>query len=63
MNPRTPGEVHPVLTARQGINMVSDHPSDAYREYSQFYDLYVGDKSDDIPFYLEYAREARTPIL
>ena len=43
--------------------MVSEGPSDAYREYSRFYDLYVGDKSDDIPFYLEYARKAQTPIL
>ena len=40
-----------------------DPTSDAYREYSKFYDLYVGDKSDDIPFYLEYARGAQTPIL
>ena len=43
--------------------MASDSPSDAYREYSKFYDLYVGDKSDDIPFYLEYAHEAGTPVL
>ena len=41
----------------------SDDPLDAYREYSKFYDLYVGDKSDDIPFYLKYARQAQTPIL
>ena len=45
------------------MNMASDNDPDAYREYSRFYDLYVGEKSDDIPFYLQYASEAKTPIL
>lgn len=42
---------------------MSNDASDPYGDYSKFYDLYVGDKSDDIPFYLKYAQEARTPIL
>ncbi len=36
---------------------------DVYEEYSEFYDLYVGDRSVDLPFYLEHARSAQTPVI
>jgi len=38
-------------------------PTDPYEEFARFYDVYVGDRLDDLPLYLEYARFARTPIL
>ncbi|MAF52417.1 MAG: class I SAM-dependent methyltransferase [SAR202 cluster bacterium] len=37
--------------------------SDVYADYSRFYDLYVGDRTDDIPLYLEYAASSTTPVL
>lgn len=36
---------------------------DVYAEFSQFYDLYVGDWLEDLPFYLQYAKQATGPIL
>lgn len=38
-------------------------PRDVYKEYSEFYDLYVGDRLVDLPFYLDYARSAQTPVI
>jgi SAM-dependent methyltransferase len=38
-------------------------PTDVYEDFSEFYDLYVGDRLDDLPLYLDYARSARTPVL
>lgn len=36
---------------------------DPYKDFSEFYDLYVGDRLDDLPFYLDWARRSRTPVL
>lgn len=36
---------------------------DVYKEFSEFYDIYVGGKLDDLPFYLEYAKSVQTPVL
>ena len=36
---------------------------DIYGDYSAFYDIYIGNWLDDLPFYLQYARDVRTPIL
>jgi len=36
---------------------------DAYREFAEFYDLYVGGWLGDLPFYLEYARSMKGPVL
>ena len=36
---------------------------DVYRHFAEFYDLYVGDRLDDLPLYRGYARRARTPIV
>ncbi len=38
-------------------------PGDVYKEYSKFYDLYVGDRVVDLPFYLDYAKSAQTPVI
>ena len=38
-------------------------PGDVYKDYSEFYDLYVGDRLVDLPFYLDYARSAQTPVI
>lgn len=38
-------------------------PADLYREFAPFYDLYVGDFTDDLPGYLRFARRARTPLI
>jgi len=38
-------------------------PPDVYRDFSRFYDRYVGDFAEDLPLYLRYARRARTPLL
>ena len=43
--------------------MNNERSSDIYADFSEFYDVYAGDKRDDIPFYLEYARSAQTPVL
>ena len=37
--------------------------TDVYKDYSEFYDLYVGDRLVDLPFYLDYARSAQTPVI
>ena len=37
--------------------------SDIYGQFSEFYDIYVGDGPDDFPFYLEYAKSVQTPVL
>ena len=37
--------------------------TDLYKDYSEFYDLYVGDRLVDLPFYLDYARSAQTPVI
>ena len=34
-----------------------------YGDYSEFYDVYVGDFLDDLPFYMEFASETKTPVL
>ena len=36
---------------------------DTYADFSQFYDLYVGERLGDLPFYLEYAKRATGAIL
>ncbi len=36
---------------------------DIYADFSEFYDVYVGDWLEDLPFYLEYARRSSGPIL
>lgn len=36
---------------------------DVYKDFAEFYDLYVGDRLDDLPLYLEYARSTGTPVL
>ena len=41
----------------------SPSSSDVYQEYSEFYDLYVGDRLDDLPMYKEHAANSGTPIL
>ena len=33
---------------------------DVYRQFAEFYDLYVGDRLDDLALYRGYARRART---
>jgi SAM-dependent methyltransferase len=38
-------------------------PSDIYRDYADFYDLYVGEWMEDLPFYLSYARRITGPVL
>ncbi len=37
--------------------------SDVYQKYSEFYDLYVGDRQVDLPMYKRYATNSGTPIL
>ena len=37
--------------------------SDVYQEYSEFYDVYVGDLFNDLPMYKEHAANSGTPIL
>lgn len=36
---------------------------DVYEDFSAFYDLYVGDKLDDLPLYLDYATKTEGPFL
>lgn len=36
---------------------------DIYADFSEFYDVYVGDWLKDLPFYLEYAERSSGPIL
>ena len=36
---------------------------DVYGNYSEFYDLYVGHRKIDLPFYLEYAKDIETSVL
>ena len=36
---------------------------DIYADFSRFYDIYVGGWLEDLPFYIDYARGLRTPIL
>jgi SAM-dependent methyltransferase len=42
-----------------GISMKMD----AYSQYSEFYDLYVGQWLEDLPFYVERARIAKSSLL
>ena len=37
--------------------------SDVYGDFSDFYDVYVGDWLEDVPFYLDYAKSLETPLL
>ena len=37
--------------------------SDVYQEYSEFYDLYVGDRRDDLPMYMDHAARSSSPVL
>ena len=47
-----------------GKEWVSDATSpDVYGDFSAFYDIYVGNWRDDVPFYLDYARSLETPVL
>ena len=41
----------------------SRNSSDVYQEYSEFYELYVGDRQVDLPMYKRYAANSGTPIL
>ncbi len=43
--------------------MSDGHRLDPYRDFSEFYDLYVGDWIEDLPLYIKYAAAARTPVL
>lgn len=43
--------------------MGCDSGFDVYGDFSQFYDIYVGDWLEDFPFYLEYTRGIQTPVL
>ncbi len=43
--------------------MSRTEPPDAYEALSEFYDIYVGERLDDLPFYLEFAKSAHTPVL
>ena len=36
---------------------------DAYADFAAFYDLYVGDRDEDLPFYLDLCRTAGGPVL
>jgi len=36
---------------------------DIYADFSEFYDIYMGDWLEDLPFYLEYAKRSSGPIL
>ena len=36
---------------------------DPYRDFSEFYDTYVGERLEDLPFYLQQAKSANTPVL
>ena len=36
---------------------------DPYQEFAEFYDVYVGERLDDLPLYLDVARSSRTPML
>ena len=40
--------------------MEESQTPDVYGDYSEFYDLYVGHRQIDLPFYLEYAKRAET---
>lgn len=37
--------------------------TDVYGEYSEFYDVYVGDFLNDLPFYMEFASPVKTRVL
>ena len=37
--------------------------TDVYGEYSEVYDVYVGDFLDDLPFYMEFASSVKTRVL
>ncbi len=41
----------------------SPSSSDVYQEYSEFYDVYVGDRQIDLPLYKRYAANSGTSIL
>ena len=43
--------------------MAEAERTDVYGEYSEFYDNYVWDFLDDLPFYMEFAVAAKTPVL
>ena len=36
---------------------------DLYGDFSAFYDIYVGNWLDDLPFYLQYTQRLQTPVL
>ncbi len=37
--------------------------NDVYGDYSEFYDIYVGDFLDDLPFYMKFASKTKTRVL
>ncbi len=39
------------------------HPPDPFADFAEIYDLTHGDKDDDLPLYLEFARQSGSPIL
>ncbi len=43
--------------------MAESQTPDVYGDYSEFYDLYVGHRKIDLPFYLEYAKDIETSVL
>jgi len=43
--------------------MTAEKSPVVYQEFAEFYDIYVGDGPDDLPFYLEYAGAVSTPVL
>ena len=36
---------------------------DPYQDFAPFYDLYVGDRPDDVRLYVDYAKRIDGPIL
>ena len=45
------------------MSEASSSSSDVYQDYSEFYDLYVGDRLIDLPMYQGYAATSKTSIL
>ena len=43
--------------------MIDNNSSDIYADYSRFYDIYVDGWMEDLPFYLDYAKQVESSIL
>ena len=51
------------LPGRLKIRVQEIPSSDVYEDFSEFYVLYLGDRLDDLPFYLDYAKSAQTAVV